>query len=908
MTFDDLPRLPFMQRRAGTLGSAKTQRWNSVGTAPRTRARVALVAVASVVATLLSPWAGDAGATPTFSFTRYDGTDRYDTARKIAEGTYPNGAETALVASGQNFPDALVGSYLAGFKSAPILLTEKDALPAPTKTALTNLKTKNVILLGGTAAISAAVETALKGTDSAAGGGGKLAVTRIAGSDRYETAKLVGEAAPASNVGVTNNRRTALLATGINFPDALAGGPVSYSGKFPTLLTPTSNLSPHTKAAITSLGIQHVLILGGPAAVSNAVVSELSAMGVTSDRVFGADRFETAARIADLALQFLGFDNKHVNIATGTRFPDALAGGPHGGKEKSVILLTGSVPPATAKWLQDHQETLANGHIYGGPSAVSNEDATALAEAAGAFLIKLDSTTVPRGGLVQGTVASPSTVANMTASGCGINNPFLRPDATTGRFSLLVPASQALGQCTLTFQVFRNNAPPPPQTQAFTLTIVDAVQPTTAGPDLVSASITAAGQVTYVFDQPIDTSGGMPNPGNFHIYKFDGAQTNASQVTVSGNTVVARYDANLPDSTVASVEQGAVQASGGAKNPECSVALQAVSRQGGLTAAPDLIAVGGGQSFEQLGFTLDFFFDQAVGTARPEGFQLVFSDGTASSTSLGAVIDPSNQSKVAVRFSATEKTIKRAVALAGAVRGSGTSSGADNPLQSVDVGDGVTTGPDLETVFRKPSSGGKVVFDFDQAVSNPAAAKFSLFNVNGDPTTGQTDTTPTVVGDGSQVEVTFPADIAAEAVGASVEFGAVAGGQPASVAMQNVTFQAGRTSRPDLVRVRRTSSGGVTTVTFEFDEPLPFAPGNNAPREDFHLYDAAAAQTLPAANGVVSADKVSVSFSGLAGFPNPGTAVVGGVNDHTVPNPGPPGVPNVAQTVIYPEGCAAVSA
>src|SRR5439155_6806842 len=149
--------------------------------------------------------------------------------------------------------------------------------------------------------------------------------TRIFGASRYDTALAVAKA-QGTTVGSVNGKRTAILASGENFPDALAGGPLAYAGNLPILLTQKDSLSPQAKQGIQDLGIQQVLLLGGNAAVAPAVETAVQGAGASTVRLAGADRTGTATAVATYALNNLAFKNTHVNLATGQDFADALAG------------------------------------------------------------------------------------------------------------------------------------------------------------------------------------------------------------------------------------------------------------------------------------------------------------------------------------------------------------------------------------------------------------------------------------------------------------------------------------------------------------------------------------------------------------------------------------------------------
>ena len=83
---------------------------------------------------------------------------------------------------------------------------------------------------------------------------------------------------------------------GEGFADALTAGPLAYNNEFPILLTAPGSLRAETDAALADLGIDHVIIVGGTAAVSQAVHSPATAMrrgsrpASTSSRRFVSQR------------------------------------------------------------------------------------------------------------------------------------------------------------------------------------------------------------------------------------------------------------------------------------------------------------------------------------------------------------------------------------------------------------------------------------------------------------------------------------------------------------------------------------------------------------------------------------------------------------------------------------------
>ena len=406
-----------------------------------------------------------AAAVPGFTFDRLAGPDRYATAADIAIDTFGT-APSVLLASGddRNFPDSLTGNYLAGDRQDPILLTMPTTLPTVTRTALATLGTRNITILGGTDAVSLAVESNLRASG--------FTVDRVSGSDRYKTARAIASTPDTATVGITppsptngGGGRTALLASGENFPDALVAGALGYAASFPVEITTPTTLREETRASLVELNIEFVLIIGGTDAVSAAVKAQVEALGISTLRLAGGTRAETAVAVANYAKANLGFVSTHVNLARGDKFPDALTGGPHAGQERAPILLTiepGNVGAATISFLEANCPTLVNGHIYGGIVAVTVADETAARNAASNCAVAnranvaLGDNTIDAGAAATGTITigMGTTVASVTVSGCGVTNaPLTDTDASAAgfQFSVTIPDTQPTGECTLTF-------------------------------------------------------------------------------------------------------------------------------------------------------------------------------------------------------------------------------------------------------------------------------------------------------------------------------------------------------------------------------------------------------------------------------------------------------------------------
>ncbi|MEA3502040.1 MAG: cell wall-binding repeat-containing protein, partial [Actinomycetota bacterium] len=172
---------------------------------------------------------------PATEVTRIAGSNRYETAALISKGHFAPGVGVAYVAVGSNFPDALAGGAAATLRNGPVLLTASNALPGATIQELVRLEPQEIVILGGTAVVSGTVEAHLSSlTDGP--------VRRLAGSNRFSTASAIALDTFAASAGSIS------VATGLDFPDALASTPSSTG---PLLLASDHALHAATASAIS---------------------------------------------------------------------------------------------------------------------------------------------------------------------------------------------------------------------------------------------------------------------------------------------------------------------------------------------------------------------------------------------------------------------------------------------------------------------------------------------------------------------------------------------------------------------------------------------------------------------------------------------------------------------------------
>ncbi|MDN4593631.1 cell wall-binding repeat-containing protein [Polycladomyces subterraneus] len=297
------------------------------------------------------------------SLKRLAGADRYEVSANISKeleqiGLYP---DTIVIARGDLFTDALSGGPLAAQEAAPILLTATSSLPSSIKSEVQRLHPRRAIILGGTGSVSTNVESQLKSL-------GVSEIERIAGSDRFAVS-----AAVAAKV-VSPSQDTAIVASGLNFPDALSSSSLAGQMGMPILLVGQDKVPASIASFIQNHpSIKHFIIVGGPATVSDNVKNELSKYG-TVERISGANRYQVAINVAKYGMDHYGMDLSTMVFARGDVFADALSGGPLAVFTGAPIMLTTStkLESNVDAFLSEHRGETDQMYILGGYGSVSS--------------------------------------------------------------------------------------------------------------------------------------------------------------------------------------------------------------------------------------------------------------------------------------------------------------------------------------------------------------------------------------------------------------------------------------------------------------------------------------------------------------------------------------------------------
>lgn len=296
---------------------------------------------------------------------RLGGADRYATMALVSQAAFPDDGScgTVVVARGDDFPDALAASGLAGVTGAQVLLTNTSGLTSATRDEIVRLGATRTFVVGDKNSVS---DRAFGEISSLVGGN----AVRLGGADRYATALKIYKA------GSGGWGSTAIVAIGTKPADALSASPIAYGMKAPIFLANANgDLSPETLGEIAKGGFDTVLVMGSEHSVSAAAERSLERIAPTV-RFSGSDRYETSRMVANWALGN-GFACSHAVLAAGRdgKFTDALVASSLGGRNSSPLVLIddgGAVDRCVSEVIAPHRGSIETVFAIGDEHTVSS--------------------------------------------------------------------------------------------------------------------------------------------------------------------------------------------------------------------------------------------------------------------------------------------------------------------------------------------------------------------------------------------------------------------------------------------------------------------------------------------------------------------------------------------------------
>jgi putative cell wall-binding protein len=313
------------------------------------------------------------------------GADRYTTAVEIAQQSFAGWrhCEHVIIASGEDraAADPLAAAGLSWAYGAPILLVQEDRVPASVISALSAISAQNggavtIHVVGGPVSVPnerlAEIVLEVPGT---------VTFDRILDTgNRFDLAAAIARRMelerPGGQTDLPASGRFALIANGADeekFFDALALSPIAAANGYPILLVNEESIPAATQGALNDLALTERVVGGGPATVSDGVLAALEAGAPRAIRWAGADRYETAALIANNACTTAVRVLEPNNTGVAARLPDALSGGAFMGLRGGPVMITPSdrLDSAPGAFLDGWSGNIGGCYVLGGPVSVT---------------------------------------------------------------------------------------------------------------------------------------------------------------------------------------------------------------------------------------------------------------------------------------------------------------------------------------------------------------------------------------------------------------------------------------------------------------------------------------------------------------------------------------------------------
>lgn len=294
-----------------------------------------------------------------YNISRLYGENRYETSVNISNKFSQDKIDNIIIASGNDFPDALAGSVLSKKLNAPILLVDKT--PDENLNSINYIKnhlTSNgtIYVLGGKGSVNEIYINYFKTTG--------YNVKRLGGATRFETNKSI--------VNFLNVKKGTplVLVNGYGFADALSVSSIAASKGYPILMSDANNLPTEIVEVVNNIQPSKVFIVGGEGSLSSSIIDQIKnvvpSLGINIVRIGGISRYETSLNVC----KYFNLDRDTALIANGENFPDALSGSALAAKLNAPIILTDGSNIITQKRYLDSMN-YSNLILLGGKSAVS---------------------------------------------------------------------------------------------------------------------------------------------------------------------------------------------------------------------------------------------------------------------------------------------------------------------------------------------------------------------------------------------------------------------------------------------------------------------------------------------------------------------------------------------------------
>jgi hypothetical protein len=313
---------------------------------------------------------------------RYNGTNRIETAIKIAQKGWPGKTDYAFIAAADDsyLIDSLIAAPLAKAYNAPILENYKgDKLDAEVFELLKQWGVSKVFLVSSDKVLKKGIVDELTGAG--------ISVERLGQASNVETSLNVANAlkeklGSLDGVFIASNDSNHIV-------DALSIASIAGIKNMPILLSTQNTLPSDVKSFISKNEIQKCYAVGGSSVLSDNVIKDANAI-----RLSGQNRYETNIQVLTKFKDDLKFDDVYFSSGNDGHLVDALAGSVLAARNSSPILLVNdAINDNTKTFIKNNVTKKSTIEIFGGEGAVSssaetNIDEIVYGETGGLFSVK----------------------------------------------------------------------------------------------------------------------------------------------------------------------------------------------------------------------------------------------------------------------------------------------------------------------------------------------------------------------------------------------------------------------------------------------------------------------------------------------------------------------------------------
>ena len=293
--------------------------------------------------------------------TPISGSDRYDTNYQVNKANMTAG-KPVFVVTGTDFPDALSIGPVSGMLNGTIVLASPSGIDSRLLALVKSRAPSAVYVVGGRGVVS---DVVVQQIESATGKTAK----RISGKDRYETSAAVFDV-----FFKDRSFGAPFIASGADYPDALAAAAAGGALKRPVVLVPgtskSGSLPSSVAKTIKAKGVKSVVLVGGTGAISSTVASNVKAQGFSVERASGSNRYQTNTAVNDyVSKQGSGTAVEGLWVASGQGFADALsATAVAGSASQRLVLSNGNClpSPSVSSWVNGTGSKITKISLVGG--------------------------------------------------------------------------------------------------------------------------------------------------------------------------------------------------------------------------------------------------------------------------------------------------------------------------------------------------------------------------------------------------------------------------------------------------------------------------------------------------------------------------------------------------------------